>query len=117
MHFVVVAESSAFAGALDGPTGEAARHFDNVLLRIAAVYAERVQFQQLAAVVLVQSSFWLSTTPHRRSVRRNRLPVVQIKQHRRTLGCRFQEIPKLTKRVRADGFTLVGGHHVMVRAL
>src|SRR5688572_10431609 len=41
---------------LDRPARERARDFGHVLLRIAAVDAERVQLHQLAAVVLVESS-------------------------------------------------------------
>ena len=41
-------------GLPDGPAGEAARHRDHVLLGVAAVHAERVQFHHLAAVVLVE---------------------------------------------------------------
>ena len=43
----------------DGPAGEAARHFDHVLLRVAAVDAERVQLHQLAAVIFVQAALLL----------------------------------------------------------
>ena len=40
----------------NGPAGEAARGFGNVLLRVAAIHAEGVQFQQFAAVVFVQAA-------------------------------------------------------------
>ncbi len=38
---------------LDGPTGEAARHFRDVFLRVAAVDTERMEFHQLASVIFV----------------------------------------------------------------
>ena len=38
----------------DGPPGEASRDFHHVALRVAAVDAERVQFQQFARVVFVR---------------------------------------------------------------
>src|SRR6516164_9420882 len=41
---------------VDGPAGEAARYFDDVLLRVAAVHAERVQLHQFTAVVFVQAA-------------------------------------------------------------
>ena len=41
----------------NGPPGEAARHFDHVLLRISAIDAQRMQFHQLAAVVFIQAAF------------------------------------------------------------
>ena len=46
-------ERAAEIAAVDGPAGERARDLDHVLLRIAAVDAERVQLHQLARVVLV----------------------------------------------------------------
>ncbi len=52
----VEGELAAALRLVDGPAGEAARHFGDVLLRIAAVHAEGVQFQQLAAVVFVQAA-------------------------------------------------------------
>ena len=39
----------------NGPSGEAASHGDHVLLGVAAVDAEGVEFHQLASVVLVQA--------------------------------------------------------------
>src|SRR5688572_28249037 len=44
----------------DRPTGERSSHFNNILLRISAVDAERVQFHQLACVVFVQPAIALS---------------------------------------------------------
>ena len=41
----------------DRPSGEAFCDLDDVLLRVAAVDAERVQFHQLAGVVLVDAAF------------------------------------------------------------
>ena len=43
-----------FRALADGPAGEAAGDFHDVLLGVAAMHAERVQFQQLAAVVFVR---------------------------------------------------------------
>src|SRR5437879_13888480 len=40
----------------NGPAGEAARHFDDVLLRISAIDAERMKLHQLAAVIFVQAA-------------------------------------------------------------
>ena len=48
-------EAAALLGLLQGPSGEDARHFGDVLLRVAAVHAEGVQFHQFAAVVFVQA--------------------------------------------------------------
>src|SRR5262249_34912481 len=40
-------------GPFDGPSGQSACDFLNVLLRTAAINAKRVQFHQLAGVILV----------------------------------------------------------------
>ena len=37
-----------------GPAREAARHFDHVLLRVAAVHSQSVQLHQLPPVVFVE---------------------------------------------------------------
>src|SRR5262245_35948933 len=42
------------AVAIDRPSGKRARDLDDVLLRVAAFDAERVQFEQLPSVVFVQ---------------------------------------------------------------
>src|SRR5256886_7037156 len=43
-------------GIFDGPAGERARHFDHVLLGVAAIHAQRMQLEQLAAEVLVDAA-------------------------------------------------------------
>jgi len=52
---VVVGESGAALRPLDAPAGEDARDVDDVLLRVAAIDAERVQLEQLACVVFVDA--------------------------------------------------------------
>ena len=47
--------AAALTRIVNRPAGERTRHLGHVLLRVAAVHAERVQLHQLAAVVLVQS--------------------------------------------------------------
>src|ERR1700751_4888518 len=42
-------------GIANGPAGEAPRYRDDIGLRIATVYAKRVQLHHLAAIVLVQA--------------------------------------------------------------
>ena len=54
VHEAANTNSGLCVGLADGPAGEAARDRDHVLLRVAAVHAQRVQLHQLAAVVLVQ---------------------------------------------------------------
>src|SRR5260370_9039709 len=56
MHARIVAKTSALEGSIDGPASEHLGDFRDVALRVAAVHAERVQFQQLASVILVQTA-------------------------------------------------------------
>ena len=51
------------------PAGEAARHRDHVVLRIAALDAERVQLHHLAAVVFVEPVRLLPQRPGENRVR------------------------------------------------
>src|SRR4029077_7633556 len=44
---------------LDGPACEAPRDFGHILLCVAAIDANRVEFHELAAVVFIQSAFVL----------------------------------------------------------
>ena len=59
VHARLVLETAAFVGLVDGPAGKDFGDFGDVALRVAAVHAERVQFQQLAAVVLVEAAVLL----------------------------------------------------------
>src|SRR5205085_759422 len=52
----VVAVDAAAARLVDSPAGERARNLLHVLLRVAAVNAQRVQLHQLACVVLVDAA-------------------------------------------------------------
>src|SRR5439155_24602128 len=73
VHPRIEAVAAALTRLRDGPARKAARHFDDVLLRVAAVHAERVQLHQLAAVVFVQAGrplvlrvlLWLRPLRHR----------------------------------------------------
>src|SRR6185369_15316334 len=48
--------SATAARLKDGPTGEAARHFLHVFLRVAAIDAESMQLHQLARVVFIDAA-------------------------------------------------------------
>ena len=56
VHLRAEDEAAALLRAIDRPARQDARDFDHVLLRVAAVHAERVQLHQLARVVLVQAA-------------------------------------------------------------
>ena len=124
-------------GLLDRPARERARDFDDVLLRIAAIDAKRVQLHQLAPVVLVEpallplrprsgsaasSGIGRRPRPRRRApgdmprssrsrlvvrVGIRALPVVEIEEHRRALRGRAEQIAELAEHVRPDRVALV----------
>ena len=56
VHLRAEDEAAALLRPIDRPAREDARHLDDVLLRVAAVDAERVQLHQLARVVLVEAA-------------------------------------------------------------
>ena len=60
-----VRETSTVVGAADGPSGNDFRETCDILLRIAAVDAQRMQFQDLTRQVLVQSEFLVAAAPVR----------------------------------------------------
>ena len=77
-------DAPSAAGRSDRPAGERARHLDHVLLRVAAVDAERVQLQQLARVVLVQTARarWRGAARCGRGARPRRRPRPRMPAHR-----------------------------------
>src|SRR5215470_10554608 len=56
MHAIVEEELSAASWFLDRPSGQDARQFGHILLRVTTVYAQRVQLHDLASVVLIQTT-------------------------------------------------------------
>src|SRR5205823_14177156 len=98
---------------LNRPAGERARDLSDVLLRVPAVDAERVQLHQLAPVILIQTLRRVLALRQRprahdaapihlhlpgrdvRTVWTSAHPVIEIEQHRWALrGC-FEQIAKL----------------------
>ena len=121
-------ESAALADG-DAPTGQRSRHLDDVMLRVAAVHAQRVQLHQLAGVVLVETAP-LSGARRRLEARRRKsasaatppstipgerrmravglaLPVVEIEEHRRTVRDRAEQIAELAQRARTNDVAIV----------
>ena len=56
VHARIELESPTFLRFFYGPAGEYAGDFGHIFLGITAVDSERVQFHQLAAVILVESA-------------------------------------------------------------
>jgi hypothetical protein len=79
---------------LDRPTGEATRNLANVLLRVAAVHAQRVQLHELPCVILVRRFFSAEL-------------VVQVSKHCRAVSRGPQHVGKLAQRMIANDRLLV----------
>ena len=125
----------------DGPTGETARNFLDVLLGVAAVDTQRVQLHQFTRIVFINSAallllllrpLVLRVVAHpqihkgsaragallwRLGVRAHALKIIEIEKHRRTLGRGEQQIFKVPENMRPDHVPLVSRDHVTVRAL
>src|SRR6478672_9061887 len=82
-------EHTWFARRRDGPTRECARYLDDIVLRIPAIDAKRMELQQLAGVVLIESILSAQV-------------VVEIKQHGRTVRHRAEQVAEFSKCARAE---------------
>ena len=97
-----------------GPPGKTAGYFGDVLLSIAAVHAERVQFQQFASIVLIQPALAPFAGGRLGS---DRVPIVEIEQHGGTLRGGAQQILELAEDVRANGIALICRDQITIGAL
>src|SRR5439155_10649761 len=102
-------EARGVARTVDRPARERARHLGDVLLRVAAVDAERVQLHQLARVVLVEAGALAAIGPEpRREVRSRAEPVVEVKEHRGMRRRPTEQVTEPAERVGPDDVALVG---------
>ncbi len=96
----------------DRPAGQDAGKRLDVLLRIAAIDAERVQLEDLTAEILVES---LAGAPADQRVGPDRLNVVEVEAHPRMARHGEQHIGEAAGDVRADRLALEGAdeaaHH------
>src|ERR1700730_6704929 len=89
---------------VDAPTGQDAGQGDHVLLRVHAIGAERVQFDDLAREILVEAgpiaagagAAWGSAER-----------VVEVDQHRRVLRCGEQQVTETAERKGTDRLLLI----------
>src|SRR5687767_13661619 len=97
------------AEAAHRPPGENFRQLLHILLRVAAVDAERVQLEQLARVVFVQAALLAAAAAGTRSrrARTDRLKVVEIHEHRGMLRRRQHHVGKTAEYVRANRLAFV----------
>src|SRR5262249_8619727 len=92
----------------EGPAGEHIRKTRDIGLRIAAADAERVQFENLAGEVLVQT---LVTIDAGDRIRAHRFRVIEVVQHGRMAFDRGQHVSKGAEDVRAYRLALIGTGH------
>ena len=106
-------------GIFDGPAGERARHFDHVLLGVAAIHAQRMQLEQLAAEVLVDAAARAAAAlPQRGPLRlRRALPVVQVVQHGGTARHGDEQLVKTPQGVGTDHVAVEWQQQVTLRTL
>src|SRR3954451_18675643 len=88
----------------DSPARQYMRELYDVVLRVAAVDAERVQLEYLAREILVEPAAAVDAGHRSRT---DRGTVVEIEQHRRMAFDRQQHVGKAAEYVRPDRFTLV----------
>src|SRR4029077_9052471 len=129
MHPRIEAESSTFERLVDGPSRKHLGDLGDVALRVSAIHAKRMEFQQLSSVILVQATVLFTlrisvgsgiagrvgpspgaiagsrSCGKAQSLRRvwpNAQPIIEIEQHRWALrGC-DQQILKLAQGTRAN---------------
>src|SRR5688572_4806836 len=89
----------------DRPSSENLCELQHVLLRVAAVDAERMELQQLARVVFIQPPPATASCSSR--ARTDGLEIVEVDEHRRMLRRRQHHILEPTEDMRTDDVALV----------
>src|SRR5919198_819537 len=134
---VVKDKPRALLGTLDAPARENSGDLDHVLLCVSAIDADRVQLKQLARIIFIDPrrqapvpllghfihaksgpAKWREDDwgPARRRSWRYTLRVVEIKQHRGTLGRRDEEVLKAAECPGTDRFLYIGWQQEAVRS-
>ena len=111
---------AAFAARLaDRPAGQATGHLLDVPLGITAIDAKRVQFHKLAGVVFIQSPSPVvgASHPRGRRVGIGAQPIVEIKEHRRTLRRSEQEVAETAQGMGSNGVPVVSGGQPTIGSL
>src|SRR5690242_15762123 len=93
----------------NGPPRQGARNCNNIVLRVASVDSESVQFQELSAVVFIQSG---SANSHRQRqiVAHNlRLKIIQVQQHCGMPRRGQQHVLEVSEDVGPNGVALEAG--------
>ena len=96
------------------------RHFPYVLLRVAAIDAQGVEFHQLARIVFVQAAaFRLRAQAFclGRRVGRDAQPIIQIEEHGRTLRGGGEQLGEISQSMGPDRIVLEGSQEPPVNSL
>ena len=134
VHARIEPEAAALGWVLNGPSRKHFGNLGHIALRVAAVHAQCVQFQQLAAVVFIEAAGALAwprprgriPVPVRSWMRRDSQsfggvrphaqPIVQVEQHGRTFRCGHEQVLEFAERMRADDIALIAGQHQTVES-
>ena len=109
-RFVQAVDEDKFAAVLGhawldpGPAGEHVGKAGDVLLRIAATDAERMQFEDFAGEIFVQTFVAVDAVDR---IRSHRFDVVEIDEHRRMTFDRREQIGEAAEHMRPDRFAFV----------
>src|SRR5215813_12801646 len=99
------------------PTRKSARYRNHILLGIASVHAQRVQFHQLARIVLIETGPPYPLRHDHVIARDLRLPVIEVIQHRGMTGRRQKHVFEMSEHVRTNSVALVAGQQDSIRSL
>jgi hypothetical protein len=115
-------EAAVHVLAADRPAGDRLRERRDIGLRVSAIHAERVQFEDFTREVLVDIQLAITTTTARRElrcarVRTDRRVVVEVQQHRGMLFDGQQQVDELSRDVRANRLALHGARQAKHRDL
>src|SRR5258708_38836832 len=67
MHPRLELETAAFGWLVDGPAGKDFGNLGYIALRVAAIHAQRVQFQQFASIIFIEAAGTLALIRTRRT--------------------------------------------------
>src|SRR6516164_2999505 len=89
---------------VDGPTREDPGQCDDVLLRVSAIGAQRVQFHYFACEILIEPLLFAARAG---AARGGAQRVIEIDQHRRMLCCCKQQVAEAAENKGTDCLLLI----------
>ena len=95
------------------PAGEQARQFVHVLLGIASMHTQRMQFHQFARVIFIQATALIAL----HGAVGHALRLIEVIEHGRMAAARKQQFIEMAKHVRTNGVQHVVPHERLDGAL